>query len=424
MKKKIKLLLLLPLTVIILIALKSCIKDSGKLTYTIYTPVIHTNAEVRASIKSDAAQPIVNPGKIYVQGNYIFLAEKEKGIHIIDNSNSANPINKAFIKIPGNEDMGVNSNILFADCYTDLLAIDISNPNNVAIKSYTADVYPDRRYVNGYYVDSGKTIIDWIKRDTTVDAASPIPSWNAGGIYLSTGGAYFNNSQYAATAASTTGIAGSMSKIAIVNNRLYTISAENLIALNITDASSPSFLNRQNLHLGIGTPETIYPFNDKLFLGSYSGMYIFNIANPDNPTLIKTFSHATACDPVITDGVNAFITLRSGTYCNGVNNELDIVNVTDVTNPYWVKTYNMSKPNGLGKDGKILIVCDDVLKFYDATDVSNLQLITSFSINNPFDVICLNGTAIITAADGLYQYNYSNANNIRLISKLSITPKN
>ncbi|MFX8653166.1 hypothetical protein ABTM19_20785, partial [Acinetobacter baumannii] len=83
-------------------------------------------------------------GKICIKDNYIFLAEKEKGIHIIDNSDPSNPINKAFISIPGNEDLAINNQILYADCYTDLLAIDISNITNIYVKSYTANIYPSR----------------------------------------------------------------------------------------------------------------------------------------------------------------------------------------------------------------------------------------------------------------------------------------
>jgi hypothetical protein len=37
-----------------------------------------------------------------------------------------------------------------------------------------------------------------------------------------------------------------------------------------------------------------------------------------------------------------------------------------------------------------------------------------------YDVIAYNGVAIVIAKDGLYQYDYSNSNDIRQISKISI----
>lgn len=406
------------LATVTVLLLHSCLKDTGKRTYTFYTPVIHTTAELRASIKNDIAQPIVNPGKIYVKDNTIFLTEKEKGIHIIDNTNPSNPINKAFITIPGNEDMAVNGNMLYADCYTDLLAIDISNINNITLKNYVAYLYPERRYTNGYYLDSGKIVTEWIKHDTTVDASFTVNQgyWNYGGIQFTSASPAANTS----AAGSTTGTGGSMAKITIIQDRLYSVSQDNLVALNISNPTAPTFLSKNNLHLDIGSAETIYPFRDKLFIGSSSGMYIFSIANPDNPTLLKAFTHASACDPVITDGINAYITLHSGTMCGGIKNELEVVNVSNVLNPFLVKVYAMTKPYGLAKDGNTLIVCDDALKIYDASNVSDLKLKSSISINTPYDVICINGFAIVTAADGLYQFDYTDPSNVKQLSRLSI----
>ncbi len=151
-----------------------------------------------------------------------------------------------------------------------------------------------------------------------------------------------------------------------------------------------------------------------------SGMYIFSTTDPDNPALLSTFTHATVCDPVITDGTNAYITLQSGTYCNGVENELDVVNVQDVTHPTLLKKYNLSHPYGLSKDGNTLIVCDDGLKIYDATDPNNLQLKQTIAVSNPYDVICINGIALVSAADGLYQFDYSNPSNVKQLSRLSL----
>ncbi len=64
---------------------QGCLKDTATKTYTLYIPVYKTVSEVRAGIKSAAAVPVRNPGKIFVQGNYIFLNEIDKGVHIIDN---------------------------------------------------------------------------------------------------------------------------------------------------------------------------------------------------------------------------------------------------------------------------------------------------------------------------------------------------
>jgi len=103
-------------------------KDKIQKTYPILSPIYKSKAEVYANIRSNPAQTIANPGKIFLYGNYIFLNDIDKGVHIIDNSNPSNPVQKAFINIPGNLDIAVKGNILYADLYTDLIVIDITNP--------------------------------------------------------------------------------------------------------------------------------------------------------------------------------------------------------------------------------------------------------------------------------------------------------
>src|SRR5690349_3886528 len=155
--------------------LPGCIKDSYKksYTYTYYEPVYKTTQEVRDNIKSNAARPIENPGKLYVLGNYIFLNDIDKGIHVIDNSNPAQPRNIAFIDIPGNLDIAIKGNTLYADMYTDLVTIDISDPHAVSVKKFINNLYPYRAYGNGYVNpnDPQKIVVDWVRHDTTVKNA-------------------------------------------------------------------------------------------------------------------------------------------------------------------------------------------------------------------------------------------------------------
>jgi hypothetical protein len=57
---------------------------------------------------------------------------------------------------------------------------------------------------------------------------------------------------------------------------------------------------------------------------------------------------------------------------------------------------------------------------YNAANVSNLQLIKKIGNIETFDVIALNGVALVVAHDGLYQYDYSDLNNIRQLSNITI----
>ena len=168
--------------------------------------------------------------------------------------------------------------------------------------------------------------------------------------------------------------------------------------------------------------KSLSTFADKLFIGSQTGMFIYDVSSVDNPIKVGQFSHVESCDPVITDGQYAYVTLRTGTTCARNANQLEVLKLTSLVNPVSVKVYPMTNPFGLSKEGTTLFVCDGKagLKIYDANDVSNLQLRKTISVSETYDIITLGGIAILVAKDGLYQYDYSDLNNIRLLSKLTI----
>lgn len=58
----------------------------------------------------------------------MYINERFEGIHVIDNRDPSSPQNVAFLDIPGNIDLAVNGDALYADSYVDLVTIDISNP--------------------------------------------------------------------------------------------------------------------------------------------------------------------------------------------------------------------------------------------------------------------------------------------------------
>ncbi len=417
---------LLPVTVLLLsfmaIILPACVKDKCTSRYSFWEPVYRTKAEVRANIKNNASKEIERPGKIYIRGNYIFLNEVDKGVHIIDNSNPAAPRQVSFVDIPGNLDMAVKGNILYADFYTDLVAIDISDPQSVLVKKFTENVFPERVWGNGFSPNPNMVIADWIKKDTVVpidcNGGSGFfgngPNVRTDVLFLSSSSGVTNSS-----ATSPQGVGGSMARFTIVNDYMYAVSNTALNVVSISNPADPVFNNRVNIGWGI---ETIYPFNNRLFIGSNTGMFVYDIANPIAPVQLSNFTHVRSCDPVIADNNNAFVTLRSGTICQGFTNQLDVLDITNINSPVLKKTYPMSNPHGLSKDGNTLIICDGKagLKFYNAADVNDLKLLTTISSGETFDVIAMNGWALVVSDDGLYQYDYSSLNNIRLLSKLAV----
>jgi len=411
--------ILLPFLVIVVFALQSCLKDKITKTYSIFEPIYKSKAEVQAEIRSSTAVSISNPGKIYMYGNYIFLNEVNKGVHIIDNSDPSKPIIKAFINIPGNVDIAVKGSTLYADLYTDLVVVDISDPLNATLKKVVPKIFPERFYATGFLQDSTKVIIGWVERKIreNIDQPPPGRGWIGGGRFASMSS--FSGTSSSGSAAPVTGIAGSMSRFSIVNNYLYAVNTSSLKVVDISAVNDPQPGNT----VGVGwNIETIYPFKNKLFIGSSNGMFIFDISNPVAPVREGSVAHFRACDPVVADNTYAFVTLRGGTPCQGVNNELDVINVQNVMSPQLVKTYGLTNPHGLAKDGDLLFICDgsDGLKVYNTSNVFSLQLLDRVKNIETYDVIAWNNRLLVVAKGGLYQYNYSNPSSLSLISKLAV----
>jgi hypothetical protein len=402
----------------------SCIKDQCIRTFTMYTPVYRTVDEVRAQIRSAGPREVEHPGKIYVRGTYIFLNELDKGIHIIDNSNPRSPQRVAFLDIPGCVDMAVKGNILYADAFTDLVVMDITDPVRAQLKRIMEGVFPYRMYTMGVMSDGNKVVVDWIAKDTTLETdcgSGGFFGMQLGGMQeqvFMDGPACINCLSSSSSGGGTPfGMGGSMARFAIMNNHLYTVSTSHLQVIGISTPDAPIMGKDITLSWNI---ETIYPFRDRLFIGSSSGMYAFSVADPDNPREIGRFEHATACDPVVADDNYAYVTLRSGTECQGFTNQLEIVDISRTNDYRLFKTYSMDNPHGLSKDGNLLFICEGKsgLKVFDARNPDDLRLLSVVKDIETYDVIAWRGIALVTTKQGLFQYEYDSRGQLKLLSSM------
>ncbi|MCX6198903.1 MAG: hypothetical protein NTY88_06735 [Bacteroidetes bacterium] len=422
---KSKFLFLLP--VFFVLVMSSCKKDKCEqtITYKKYEPVYMSFEELRASVKSEPAQALKKPGKIYIKGNYIFVNEIDKGIHIIDNTNPSSPQNIAFINIPGNMDIAATGNTLYADSYMDLVALDISNPLSVTVQKRIQDALPQRVYTYGYTADATKgVVLEWAEKMVTEKLSADC---NTGQVYYNRG--MEGDVMFAGTAGTvspttsvqTPGIGGSTARFTIASNALYIVDNSNLHVYDISNSSDPQKVSDKNIGWSI---ETIFPYQNHLFIGSSSGVYIYDNSNPLSPNYISVYNHITACDPVTVEGNYMYFTLSNDAPCHMGVNQLEVVDITDLANPTMKTTVPMTNPKGLGIDNKTLFICDsnDGLKVYDATDVLDIanHQIAHFSNINSHDVIPFNNILLMIGNDGLYQYDYSNVQNISLLSRIPV----
>ena len=425
-------LLFLTALLAISILLEGCTdKCEIKSEYVYLEPVYTTVSELRSSISLTSPEPIQSVGKIYIKDNFLFVNDPGKGIHIIDNSNPAHPSPKKFLKVPGSFDMAIKGNTLYTDSYVDLIAFNISNINSIEETGRLEGVF--KNYTSfGMSTDVNCCVItDWVEKKNVQlsesDCDVTLQPW--GGVWLESGIAVrsdmaANFSSKAATAPGTgsgPGVGGSLARFTINGDHLYMLDGGDLQVADITTAPNPVAKTRSFLAWDI---ETIFPYEQNLFIGSASGMHIMDITSPEAPVKLSTYEHVRSCDPVVVDGDYAYVTLRSGTACQGFTNQLEVIDVKNLTSPQLLKTYPMTNPHGLGIDNSTLFICDgdDGLKAFDASDINTIDknLLAHYKDINAYDVIPFNNTLIMVGADGIFQYDYTNPKEIKLLSTIAV----
>lgn len=424
MKNRYKLTLFLFLGIILL---SSC-EDQIIETYIANVPIYITYDELRASVQETESSKLENTGKIYFYNNYLFINEYLKGIHVIDNSNPSSPQNIVFINIPGNVDIAIKDNILYADSYVDLVAIDISDLNQISevnrlenILPYIIPPYDENYRVDDIDYQKG-IVVGWELKEVTrtVDERTyPIYPWFENGDYMTY--SYSNGRSSYSSGSSTFGVGGSMSRFTAKDDVLYTIDD---YSLNVVDIGNTEMNFIKSLYIGWNI-ETIFPSGNNLFIGSQSGMIIYDISNIYDPIYVSDYSHVTSCDPVVVEGNYAYVTLRSGNLCGQTSDQLDVIDIRNIKKPELVKSYDMTEPYGLGIDNSVLFICDGSsgLKIYDASDVMHIDdhNIATFPNIETYDVIPVNGVLMLIGENGLYQYDYSDLTKIKLLSSITIT---
>jgi hypothetical protein len=416
MKKVLLFLLLLSFTLLF----QSCLKDSctEKREFVQFTPVYLTKAQFRLDTRMDAGQSLENPGKFYFYNNYLFINDQGKGIHVYDVRNESQPTKLGFYNIPGNFDMAIKENVLYADNVIDLIALDISNVTapklikriedyNGLYKTYDPNLY------YAYSIRSNVTNI--------LDCSDPNFN-NRTWVNIANGSLFFDKTSSPSSSVinsnASTGVGGSFARFTVVNDYLYVVDQYTLKSYSITDPSNPVLKNTNQMGWGI---ETIFPYKNKLFIGSTSGMYIFDNTKPETPSLQSRFEHARACDPVVAEDNTAYVTLRSGTRCLGFENQLDIIDITNVLNPKLIKTYPMKNPHGVAVRNGYLYLAEGVygFKILNVKDPKNVETLSEVTGVHSYDMISISTDRLFMIGDdGFYLYNVADPKKPTLVSNI------
>lgn len=216
-----------------------------------------------------------------------------------------------------------------------------------------------------------------------------------------------------------TGQAGSLARFAIVGNYLYTVDDQKLTVYDVANPGDPVVKNTVDVGFEI---ETIFPFKEKLFIGSTSQVHIFSITDPLNPQkLSEAISPQVLrrCDPVVAKDTVAFATLRTNGPCGGVRSVLAVYDIKDITKPVQKATYFVQEPYGLGYQDNTLYVCDKSgLLVFDIINAYAPSLKKTLKDGDYIDVIPYQGTLICWVSGGVIVYDITNSQNPALLSKI------
>ena len=112
--------------------------DTSRGMKPVYLPTIEFQ-----KIETLPPKIMTEAAKIYYKDRFIFAIEQGKGVHVIDNRDSTNPSKIRFIRIFGCNDIAIKGTTLYADNFTDLVAIDLSNIDSLKVTQRIPNLYPD-----------------------------------------------------------------------------------------------------------------------------------------------------------------------------------------------------------------------------------------------------------------------------------------
>jgi hypothetical protein len=303
----------------------------------------------------------------------------------------------------------------------DIVVFDISNITNIQLVSIEEDLltyyapYPeDALYFQGDVYPSNDD--EFIAIYTMINLERAEVESNPD-IYYNQETIFFNDAL--SNTLGNVGTGGSYAKFQIYDNALYILDDYKLNTFDITDYNNISQVAETWLGGWFGGElETTFILKEYLFIGATNGMHIVSLENEFSPTYTSSFIHATGCDPVVVEGNTAYITVRGGNTCGAIEDQINVINVSDMTMPTEYSTYFLSSPYGLGIKDQVLYVCNNEgIQVFNAYNPMSIVLENTIDASAK-DVIPLASHLIAVGENVIYQYNYVNDFGLELISTI------
>lgn len=404
-----------------LLILGSCKKNRG----TIQSTYIKAEAQYedinvlrKASIFANAKN-IVNTGKIFYGNDMILIGEKNEGIHIINNTNPNSPINVSFLDLPYTNEFYVHNNMIYAISHYDMIKIDITDMMNPLLVGRLKNAF------GNFVKDANGNVLIGFNFETVTESFE-LGSEEENALRESNT-LYYDYQNHvipfsevpSSFIGSTVKNKGTINRIAYSNNHLFVIGRTDIHTFIDNGAQ---FAKGTNKKIGEDL-ETIYLYNNKLFVGTNSEMII--LTNSVSPVITSTYSHVVTCDPVLPLNNIAYLTLRSTgeNGCAGNVNRLEVVDISNINNPVQLTTVNMDSPYGMATLSNYLFIAqgNNGISVMDITTPETPVLFADFPNVKAFDVLkhpLVGNGILVTGANGLKQYTFNSS--LGTLQELSI----
>jgi hypothetical protein len=212
-----------------------------------------------------------------------------------------------------------------------------------------------------------------------------------------------------------------MARFTIAGHYLYTVDQSDLKVYDIADAANPVF--KRTIPVGFEI-ETIFPFKDRLFIGSTTVVHIFSLTDPANPQkLSEAISPEVMrrCDPVVAKDTVAYATLRTNGPCGGTQSILAVYDIRNIAKPVQRASYPLTEPYGLGYSDTVLYVCDHTrgLIVFDIAKAYEPMLVKTLNDGDYIDVIPYDNTLLCWIRNGMLLYDISDNKNPVLLTRIN-----
>ena len=129
-----------------------------------FEAVVMTREDLESSIKVLPKQAMDRAGKIYLKEQWMFIGDHNTGFHIYDNSQPEQPIEVAFLNLPGATDLAIRGNVFYVNQAVDLVAFTLDvETKKISILKRVKNVFPSMTSPSGgmNYLGDNHVIVDW-----------------------------------------------------------------------------------------------------------------------------------------------------------------------------------------------------------------------------------------------------------------------